>query len=305
MNLYFSRKVTHFLICFIMFDWCFVGPVQPMSLRSLAMVSQGTWAHTVGFVMWFISTVLLTDSCHDHAVIRDLSHYNPLVTPCVTLQDNTICARVSLNSCLLNRRHDSREVAMGKSKSREKPRYRSALKMRWGLAPSDWPPGGGVLLGILGGLCHPVLLIHMLFQTKKCHFPDPFSDQTSKIHTRFQTWPFGRNYVIIIQIRAQTKRILQTHFEFAYFSFFLPHLKLKRWIRSYTPVVPSKTIPNFRPKGAKCIHVFRPKRHKNPTRWGGTYLFRLYKGVPPPPFPGTGPMLVTRSSLFLPTFTNR
>ena len=142
MNLYFSRKFTQ-LLCFIMFDRCFVGPVQPMSLRSLAMVSQGTWAHTVGFVMWFISTVLLTDSCHDHAVIRDLSHYNPLVTPCVTLQDNTICARVSLNSCRLNRRHDSREVAMGKSKSREKPRYRSTLKISWGLAPSDWPPGGG------------------------------------------------------------------------------------------------------------------------------------------------------------------
>ena len=25
----------------------------------------------------------------------------------------------------------------------------------------------------------------------------PFSDHTSKIHTRFQTWPLGRNYVII------------------------------------------------------------------------------------------------------------
>ena len=50
MNLYFSRKFTH-LLCFIMFDKCFVGPVQPMSLRSLAMVSQGTWAHTVGFVV--------------------------------------------------------------------------------------------------------------------------------------------------------------------------------------------------------------------------------------------------------------
>ena len=36
-----------------------------------------------------------------------------------------------------------------------------------------------------------------LFQTRKCHFPHPLSDQTHKIHTRFQTWPFGRNYVII------------------------------------------------------------------------------------------------------------
>ena len=51
--------------------------------------------------------------------------------------------------------------------------------------------GRGVLLGILGGG------VPTLFQTKKCHFPYLFSDQTSKIHTRFQTLPLGRNYVII------------------------------------------------------------------------------------------------------------
>ena len=34
-------------------------------------------------------------------------------------------------------------------------------------------------------------------------------------------------------------------------------------------------------KWAKCIPVFRSKRRKNPTRWGGTYLYGLYKGVPP------------------------
>ena len=146
--------------------------------------------------MWFISTVLLTDSCHDHPVIRDLSQYNAVVTLCLTLRDNTICVRVSLNSCLLNRRHNSREVAMGKSKSREKSRYRSTLKSSWGLAPSDWAPGGDSS-GKLVGVCHPVFLIHTLFQTTKCHFPDPFSDQTRKIHTCFQTWPLGRNYVII------------------------------------------------------------------------------------------------------------
>ena len=28
--------------------------------------------------------------------------------------------------------------------------------------------------------------------------------------------------------------------------------------------------------------VFTPKRRKNPTRWGGTYLYTLYKGAPPP-----------------------
>ena len=33
--------------------------------------------------------------------------------------------------------------------------------------------------------------------TKKCNFLSPFSDQTSKIQTIFQTWPLGGNYVII------------------------------------------------------------------------------------------------------------
>ena len=37
-----------------------------------------------------------------------------------------------------------------------------------------------------------------------------------------------------------------------------------------------------------CQPVFRPKRPKNPTQWGGTYLYGVYKGVPlpPPPHPG-------------------
>ena len=72
------------------------------------------------------------------------------------------------------------------------------------------------------------------------------------------------------------------HFEFAYFSFFLTHLELKRKLRSYTSVVPSKTIPDSRPKWAKCIFVFRPKRRKNPTRWGGTYVSYIRESPPPP-----------------------
>ena len=74
------------------------------------------------------------------------------------------------------------------------------------------------------------------------------------------------------------------HFKFAYFYFFLIHLELKRYtcIRSYAPVGPSKTIPDFRPKWAKCIPVFRPKRPKNHIRWDSTYLYGLYKGVPSP-----------------------
>ena len=51
---------------------------------------------------------------------------------------------------------------------------------------------GGVLRGFLGGgvtVCNPVLQILTRFQTKKCHFPHPFSDQISKFHTNFRTWP--------------------------------------------------------------------------------------------------------------------
>ena len=88
---------------------------------------------------------------------------------------------------------------------------------------------------------------------------------------RFQTWPL-RNYVIITQIRTQIKSFLKMRFKFTY-SF---------GIETYTPIVLSKTIPDFRPKWAKSIPVFRPKRGKNPTLWGGTYLYGFYKGYSPP-----------------------
>ena len=62
----------------------------------------------------------------------------------------------------------------------------------------------------LVGVCRLVLQILTRFQTKKCNFPHPFSDQTSKIHICFQTWPLGRNYVIITQIRAQTNKLIKS-----------------------------------------------------------------------------------------------
>ena len=52
-----------------------------------------------------------------------------------------------------------------------------------------------------------------------------------------------------------------------------------------TPVVPSKTIPDSRTKWAKCRPVFRPKRLKYIyILRGGTYLYGLYRGVPPGTF---------------------
>ena len=49
-------------------------------------------------------------------------------------------------------------------------------------------PSRGYYWEFLVGVCRPVLQILTLFQKKKCHFPHPFSDLVSKIHTRFQTW---------------------------------------------------------------------------------------------------------------------
>ena len=122
-------------------------------------------------------------------------------------------------------------------------------------------------------VCRPLLQILTLFK-KKCHFPLSFPDQTSKLHTRFQTWALGRNYVII------TQKILQMNFEFAYFCFVLIHSELKRQKSSYASVVPSKTIPDSRPKWAKCIPVFRPKIKEAQTP------YPLGQHVPPPPRAG-------------------
>ena len=136
---------------------------------------------------------------------------------------------------------------------------------------------GGYSWEILVGVCPTVLQILTRFQTKKCNFPGPFSDLAFR-------QKLCHHYLDL----SANKKVLQIHVEFAYFSFFLTRLELKRLRRSYNPVVPSKTIPDSRPKWAKCIPVFRPKRHKNPTRWGGTYLRSLYKGVLPPGYmPGS------------------
>ena len=68
----------------------------------------------------------------------------------------------------------------------------------------------GVLLGILsGGACAARFSKSWPYFRPKNVIPHPFSDQTSKIHTRFQTLPLGKNYVIITQLREQTKNFLK------------------------------------------------------------------------------------------------
>ena len=109
----------------------------------------------------------------------------------------------------------------------------------------------------------------MMLNTKTIH--NPF---WRNFPSRAKQMPSKVSYV------SKKKR---RHFEFPYFSFFLTHLELKRKLRSYTTVVPSKTIPDSRPKWAKCIFVFRPKLRKNPTRWGGTCVAYIKESPPLPP----------------------
>ena len=136
------------------------------------------------------------------------------------------------------------------------------------------------------GVCCPVLQILTLFQTKKCHFPHLFSDQTSKIHTRFQTWPLGRNYVCILSADKNNSPNSFRIRIFLFLSYSFGIKTINTFIHSRSSL---ETIPDSRPEWAKCIPVFRPKQRKNPTRWGDTYLRSLYKGVParnpPPPRP--------------------
>ena len=112
--------------------------------------------------------------------------------------------------------------------------------------------------------------------------PDPISDQTISFFTPvFQTRPLksflffrpeilSRLLRIIMGMRAQTKNFFKCTLNSHISMFFLSHLKLKGSICPYAPVVPSKTILDSRPKWAKPIPVFRPKRPKNPTLGVGT-----------------------------------
>ena len=132
--------------------------------------------------------------------------------------------------------------------------------------PGDTP---GNLVEVL---CRPVLQILTLFQTKKCHFPHPFSDKTSKIHTDFQTWPLCRNYVILTQIRPQQglltankkffKCISNWHINFWF-------LFIWNSNDNYVQLCSGSSLENrtqFQTKMAKVYTRFQTKNQGHPTR---------------------------------------
>ena len=118
-----------------------------------------------------------------------------------------------------------------------------------------------------------------------------FTPKHGIFHTGFQTWPLKsilvfkpggghktqhtclRRQIIssLLRWERQQKNIfLKIHFEFAYYGFISYPFRTNRQICSYTTVALLTTIPDS-----------RPKRRKNLTLWGGTYLNGLYREVPP------------------------
>ena len=100
------------------------------------------------------------------------------------------CDRCACVNLILRRTENFGEWSISLEREKTKLSFISQLVV-------SRPPPGGYSWEFLVGVCRPVLQILTLFQTKKCNFPHLFSDQTSNVHTSFQTWPSGRNYVIV------------------------------------------------------------------------------------------------------------
>ena len=122
---------------------------------------------------------------------------------------------------------------------------------------------GGVHLGIIGEGMPPGSPNPDSISDKKCHFLHPF-------------------FSSLLRLEQEQKRSLQIHFEFAYFSFFLTHLELKQWIRSYTPTSSLENHTRFQTQMGKVYtRFFRPTAQK-PFPSGLHIHIRLIQGSAPP-----------------------
>ena len=119
--------------------------------------------------------------------------------------------------------------------------------------------GGGNSWEFLVGVCRPVPQILTQFQTKKCNFPHPFSEETFKIHTRFQTWPLRRNYVIITY--PLFKSISNSHISLSF-------LLIWNWNDKYVHTLPQflqKPYPFSGQNGAAHTHMAYIRRYRPPS----------------------------------------
>ena len=105
-------------------------------------------------------------------------------------------------------------------------------------------------------------------------WPD-FRPKNVIFHTRFRTRPLKSIPIFRPGFRQKlcyhyidysaNKKIIQIHFQFAYFSFFPYSFGIETINTFIHSIVSSKTISDFRPKWAKCIRpVFRRNSAKTP-----------------------------------------
>ena len=131
-------------------------------------------------------------------------------------------------------------------------------------------------------MCRPVLQILTRSQTKKCFFPDSFSDQTSKIHARFQTWSLAEIILSLLTCRLERK---QTNSSNPFRIRILLFISYSFGIETINTFIHScSSLENhnrFQTKTGKVLHVFRPKRRRHPTRWGAHTYIAYIREYPP------------------------
>ena len=128
-------------------------------------------------------------------------------------------------------------------------------------------PRRGVLLGILGGGVPP-----------RSPNPDTISDQKVLFSVPDFIFHIIITYTGAQPINSSNPFRIRT-FLFLSYSFRIE--TINTFIHSYSSLA---IIPHSRPKWVKCIPAFRPKRCKNPTRWGGggTHNYIAYIREYPP-----------------------
>jgi len=138
-----------------------------------------------------------------------------------------------------------------------------------------------VLLGILGGgRCAAWFSKSWSdFRPKNVIFHTPFQTRPSKIRTCFQTWPLGRIMLSLLRLeRKQNPFRIRTLLFRSYSSIIWNWNDTDTFIHSRSSL---KNHTRFQTKMGKSEYPFSDQTGKNPSRWGGTYLYSWYKGVPP------------------------
>ena len=76
-------------------------------------------------------------------------------------------------------------------------------------------------------------------------------------------------------LRTPTVRFLKIHFEFAYYSFFLIHLELKRQIRPCTPEFPRKPYANS-DQNRQSLCLFSNQNSTKTILFGAAHTFKAF-----------------------------